>query len=79
MEEETMNEIDPEDINNKCPKCGNEGWKTIVDELQKHDLEKGEGYRLIHCDNCCSYFKEVWKFKKLVLLEEIPAKTGREK
>jgi len=66
-----MNEAYPEDINDKCPKCGNEAWMTIVDELQKHDLKNKEAYRLLHCDRCCSYFKEVWAFKKLVLLQDV--------
>ena len=65
-----MNEAYPEDINDKCPNCRNEAWKTIVDELQKHNLKDGEAYRLLHCDNCCSYYKEVWKFKELVLLKD---------
>lgn len=65
-----MAEIDTEDIMDKCPNCGKDGWHTITDELQKHELKKGEAYRLIHCDNCCSYFKEVWNFDRLILLEE---------
>lgn len=62
-----MNSID---INDKCPECGNKLWMTIVDELQRHDLKKGKAYLLIHCDGCCSYFKQVWKFEKLILLKE---------
>ena len=66
-------EIDTEDLT-KCPHCGGDCFKTIVDELQRHNLKIGESYRLIHCDKCCAYYKEVWKFDRLILLKEINSK-----
>jgi len=62
--------FDSDDLIDKCPECKGNFHLVITDDLQRHNLNKKEGYRLLHCDECCTYFKEVWKFDRVVVLED---------
>ena len=52
-----------------CPKCG-EAFFGIVDELQGHDQPDNRAHVLLHCDGCCTYYKEVWQFVEMVEMVE---------
>lgn len=53
----------------KCPKCGHDGF-IVIRELERHKEPQGEGYEVLHCFECCSWFKAYWKFNGIVELVE---------
>ena len=53
-----------------CPKC-KEAEMYIVKELEKHGEPEKEGYEVVECYLCHTFYKVYWRFFKRTELREI--------